>query len=180
MQLYTAVFLALYLLSVLSIGFLYRRRAGRDEVSYFIADRSLSTFWGFLGLASLTTGGSTTIVLAAFVYANGISGLWLDLAGALGLAAIGVFLAARVRREGAVTLPEIVGRHYGPGARQAAASFRRKLDRSLALRSHQVIGGSALERQSSRQHLECHDSERESVAGTRPHSAGGRVPGAIP
>lgn len=123
MQLFTVVFLALYLLLVLSIGFLYRRRAGRDEVSYFIADRSLSTFWGFLGLASLTTGGSTTIVLAAFVYANGVSGLWLDLAGAFGLAALGVFLAARVRREGAVTLPEIVGRHYGPGARRAAAAL---------------------------------------------------------
>jgi len=123
LQTLSFVFLALYLLLVLSIGFLYRRRAGRDEVSYFVADRSLSTFWGFLGLASLTTGGSTTIVLAAFVYANGVSGLWLDLAGALGLAALGVFLAARVRREGAVTLPEIVGRHYGPGARRAAAAL---------------------------------------------------------
>jgi solute:Na+ symporter, SSS family len=121
LQLLTVLFLTLYLLSVLSIGFLYRRRAGRDDVSYFIADRSLSTFWGFLGLASLTTGGSTTIVLASFVYANGVSGLWLDLAGALGLAALGVFLAGRVRREGAVTLPEIVGRYYGPGARRAAA-----------------------------------------------------------
>jgi SSS family solute:Na+ symporter len=121
LQTLSVVFLALYLAAVLAIGFLYRRRAGRDEVSYFIADRSLSTFWGFLGLASLTTGGSTTIVLAAFVYANGISGLWLDLAGALGLAALGVFLAGRVRREGAVTLPEIVGRHYGAGARLAAA-----------------------------------------------------------
>ena len=121
MQTLSFVFLAVYLVSVLAIGFMYRRRAGRDEVSYFVADRSLSTFWGFLGLASLTTGGSTTIVLAAFVYANGVSGLWLDLAGALGLAALGVFLAARVRREGAVTLPEIVGRHYGVGARRAAA-----------------------------------------------------------
>lgn len=123
MQTLSFVFLAVYLAAVLAIGFLYRRRAGRDEVSYFVADRSLSTFWGFLGLASLTTGGSTTIVLAAFVYANGVSGLWLDLAGALGLAALGVFLAARVRREGAVTLPEIVGRHYGPGARRAAAAL---------------------------------------------------------
>ena len=121
MQTLSVVFLTLYLATGLAIGFVYRRRAGRDEVSYFVADRSLSTFWGFLGLASLTTGGSTTIVLAAFVYANGVSGLWLDLAGALGLAALGLFLAARVRREGAVTLPEIVGRHYGAGARRAAA-----------------------------------------------------------
>jgi SSS family solute:Na+ symporter len=121
LQLLTAVFLTVYLLSVLLIGFLWRRRAGRDEASYFVADRSLSTFWGFLGLASLTTGGSTTIVLASFVYAHGISGLWLDLAGALGLALLGLFLARRVRREGAVTLPEIVGRYYGSSARRAAA-----------------------------------------------------------
>ncbi len=123
MPLLTAVFLSFYLLVVLAIGFFWRRRAGRDEVSYFVADRSLSTFWGFLGLASLTTGGSTTIVLAAFVYANGVSGLWLDFAGALGLLALGLFLARRIRREGAVTLPEIVGHHYGVGARRAAAAL---------------------------------------------------------
>lgn len=123
MPLLTTVFLTVYLLSVLLIGFVYRRRAGRDEASYFVADRSLSTFWGFLGLASLTTGGSTTVVLAAFVYAHGVSGLWLDFAGALGLLVLGLALAGRVRREGAVTLPEIVGRYYGPGARRAAAAL---------------------------------------------------------
>jgi len=122
-QLLTTVFLTIYLLSVLTTGFFYRRRAGRDEASYFVAGRSLSTFWGFLGLASLTTGGSTTIVLASLVYAHGIAGLWLDFAGALGLLFLGLLLARRVRREGAVTLPEIVGRYYGPGARFAAAAL---------------------------------------------------------
>jgi SSS family solute:Na+ symporter len=117
------LFLGLYLLAVLATGFAWRRRAGKDEVSYFVADRSLSTFWGFLGLASLTTGGSTTIVLASLVYAYGISGLWLDLAGALGLVLLGLFLAGRVRREGAVTLPEIVGKYYGTEARRAAAAL---------------------------------------------------------
>ena len=117
----TLLFLLLYLSGVLVVGFFCRRRAGRDEASYFVADRSLSTFWGFVGLASLTTGGSTTIALAAFVYVRGLSGLWLDLAGAAGLAALGLFLAGRVRRESAITLPEIVGRYYGPGARWAAA-----------------------------------------------------------
>src|SRR5262245_13062516 len=98
-----------------------RRRAGRDEVSYFVADRSFRTFWGFIGLASLTTGGSTTIALAAFVFVHGVSGLWLDLAGALGLFVLALTVAGRVRREGAVTLPEIIGRHYGARARWAAA-----------------------------------------------------------
>ena len=113
--------LAVYLVAVLAIGVAYRRRAGRDEASYYLADRSLGTFWGFTGLASLTTGGSTTIALATLVYTHGISGLWLDLAGALGLVVLGLFLARRVRREAAVTLPEIIGRYYGVAARRVAA-----------------------------------------------------------
>jgi SSS family solute:Na+ symporter len=117
----TLLLLVAYLAGVLAIGFAWRRRAGRDEASYFVADRSFNTFWGFLGLSSLTTGGSTTIALAAFVYIHGLAGLWLDLAGALGLLALGLFLARRIRREAAVTLPEIIGRYYGAGARLAAA-----------------------------------------------------------
>ncbi|HEX4441564.1 MAG TPA: hypothetical protein VH854_15925 [Thermoanaerobaculia bacterium] len=117
----TLIALAAYLCAVLAIGFANRRRAGKDEASYFLAGRSLNTFWGFTGLASLTTGGSTTIALAALVYTKGIAGIWLDLAGAIGLLLLGLLLAGRVRREGAVTLPEIVGRYYGPPARRAAA-----------------------------------------------------------
>jgi SSS family solute:Na+ symporter len=115
--------LAVYLAAVLAIGLAWRKRAGRDEASYFVADRSLDTFWGFTGLASLTTGGSTTIALAALVYTHGVSGLWLDLSGALGLLVLGLFLARRVRREGAVTLPEIIGRFYGTAARRVAAAL---------------------------------------------------------
>ena len=117
------VVLLAYLAAVLAFGFVWRRRAGRDETAYFAADRSLTTFWGFVGLASLTTGGSTTIALAAFVYAHGVAGIWLDLAGVAGLTLLGLLLAARIRREGAITLPEIIGRYYGIGARRAAAAL---------------------------------------------------------
>jgi SSS family solute:Na+ symporter len=117
----TVAFLGAYLVAVAAIGFLWRRRAGASADAYFVANRSFSPFWGFLGLASLTTGGSTTVALAAYVATHGLSGLWLDLAGALGLAALGLFLAGRVRREGAVTLPEIIGRYHGETARRVAA-----------------------------------------------------------
>ena len=103
------------------MGAAQRRRASGDESSYYLAGRSLNTFWGTIGLASLTTGGSTTIVLAGLVYTHGVSGLWFDFAAALGLLTLGLFLARRVRREAAVTLPEIVGRAYGPKARLASA-----------------------------------------------------------
>ena len=117
----TVVLLTVYLLVVFTIGIAQRHRASKDDASYFVAGRSLNTFWSTIGLASLTTGGSTTIVLAGLVYVHGVSGLWFDFAGAAGLLALGLFLARRVRREGAVTLPEIVGRAYGPAARWCAA-----------------------------------------------------------
>ncbi|MGH9399770.1 MAG: sodium:solute symporter family protein [Thermoanaerobaculia bacterium] len=117
----TLVLLALYLVTVFLVGAAQRRRAGAGDDAYYVANRSLNTFWGTIGLASLTTGGSTTIVLASLVYTHGVSGLWFDLAGAIGLAALGLALARRVRREAAVTLPEIVGRAYGPRARWTAA-----------------------------------------------------------
>jgi SSS family solute:Na+ symporter len=117
----TLFFLSVYLIAVAAFGFAWRRRAGESPEAFFVADRSFGTFWGFVGLASLTTGGSTTIALASLVYVHGISGLWLDLAGALGLLALGLTLAARVRRESAVTLPEILGRRFGVSARRVAA-----------------------------------------------------------
>jgi SSS family solute:Na+ symporter len=117
----TLLFLTAYLIAVAAFGFAWRRRAGESPEAFFVADRSFGTFWGFVGLASLTTGGSTTIALASLVYAHGVSGLWLDLAGALGLLALGLWLAARVRREGAMTLPEILGRRFGKPARRVAA-----------------------------------------------------------
>src|SRR6202162_5515663 len=101
----TILFLVAYLGGVLAIGFAWRKRAGRDEASYFVADRSFNTFWGFIGLSSLTTGGSTTIAHAA----------------CLVLAPRRLFRASRIGGEGPVTLPEIIGRYYGPGARLSAA-----------------------------------------------------------
>src|SRR5260370_5343692 len=108
----TFFLLLAYLASVLAIGIFQRKRAGRDEASYFVAGRSLNTFWGFIGLASLTTGGSTTVALAAFVYVIGISGLWLGFSGARRLFALALLLARRVRRGGRGTLPHDRGADY--------------------------------------------------------------------
>jgi SSS family solute:Na+ symporter len=114
------VLLAVYLAAVAVIGLLSARRAGRSAAAFYVADRSYGPFRGFVALASTTTGGSATLVCAALVYRFGLPGIWLDLAGAIGLAALALFLAGPVRRTGAFSLPEIAGRFYGPGARRAA------------------------------------------------------------
>lgn len=113
----TAGLLGLYLAAMLAIGVFSRRRAGRTEESFYVADRSYGGFRGFVALAATTTGGSSTLVCAALVYEVGLPGIWLDLSGAIGLFLLGVFLAKKVRQTAALTLPEIAGRFYGPAAR---------------------------------------------------------------
>jgi SSS family solute:Na+ symporter len=117
----TLVLLALYLAAMLVVGLGDRRRAGRSREAFFLADRSLGRGRTFAGLASTTTGGSTTIVLAAAVASRGLPGLWYDLAGAIGLVLLGLLLAGKVRRLRATTLPEIAGRMYGPSVRRTAS-----------------------------------------------------------
>ena len=116
-----ALLLGAYLLAMLAIGLASRRRASAGEASFYVADRSYGPVRGFVALASTTTGGSSTLVCAALVWRHGLPGVWLDLAGAIGLAVLALFLAGRVRATGAMTLPEIAGRFYGEGARTAAA-----------------------------------------------------------
>ncbi len=119
----TPAFLGIYLAAMLAIGIATRRRASAGESAYYVADRSYGPWRGFAALASTTTGGSATIVCAALVYRNGLAGIWLDLSGAIGLLLLGTFLAGRVRRTGAFTLPEIAGRFYGGHARAAAGAL---------------------------------------------------------
>ena len=113
--------LFLYGAAVLLVGILSARDASRSTDAFLVADRGLGAFRTGVALSSTVIGGSTTLVLAALVAARGLPALWLDLAGALGLLALGVFLAPRVRQTGATTIAEVIGRTYGPGVRRIAA-----------------------------------------------------------
>ena len=116
-----AAALVLYGAAVLLVGFFSARDASRSEDAFLVGDRGFSAFTTWAALSSTVIGGSTTLVLAALVSAVGLPALWLDLAGALGLLALGLFLAPRVRASGATTIAEVIGRTYGPGVRKIAA-----------------------------------------------------------
>ncbi len=113
--------LALYGVAVLLVGLLSARDASRSRDAFLVGDRGFSPPMVWVALSSTVIGGSTTLVLAALVAARGLPALWLDLAGALGLLALGLFLAARVRATSATTIAEVIGRSYGPGVRKVAA-----------------------------------------------------------
>lgn len=110
-----------YGLAVLLVGLLAARRAARTPDAFLVGDRSFGLLATWAALSATTIGGSTTLVLAALVASRGLPGLWLDLGGALGLLALGLFLARRVRETGELTLAAVVGRFYGPRVRKVAA-----------------------------------------------------------
>lgn len=113
--------LVLYGLAVLLVGAASRRSASGGRSAFLVGDRRFGTFSTWAALSSTTIGGSTTLVLASLVATKGLAGLWLDLSGALGLLALGLFLARSVRRTGALTIAEVIGTLYGPRVRKLAA-----------------------------------------------------------
>lgn len=113
--------LVLYGLAVLAVGAFAARSASSNPAAFLVGDRRFGTLQTWAALSSTTIGGSTTLVLAALVATKGLSGLWLDLAGSLGLLFLGLFLARSVRRTGALTISEVIGGLYGPRVRRVAA-----------------------------------------------------------
>jgi len=79
----------------------------------YLADRSVG--WPLLGtsLAATTIGGTSTVVLAAYIIAHGLSGLWLDIPLGLSLLVTGFFLAGKVRETGAFSIAGIARQKYG-------------------------------------------------------------------
>ncbi|HQR47462.1 MAG TPA: hypothetical protein PK598_15795 [Thermoanaerobaculia bacterium] len=113
--------LFVYGIAVLLVGAASTRASSRGSDAFLVGDRSFGSVAAWAALSSTTVGGSTTLVLAALVARSGLPAVWLDLAGASGLAALGLFLARRVRRTGAATIAEVIGRFYGPAVRRIAA-----------------------------------------------------------
>jgi solute:Na+ symporter, SSS family len=116
-----ALALAVYGAAVLLVGALSARKASRSTDAFLVADRGLGAFRSGVALSSTVIGGSTTLVLAALVAAKGLPAIWLDIAGAAGLLALGAFLAPRVRATGATTIAEVIGLSYGSRVRKIAA-----------------------------------------------------------
>lgn len=109
-----------YLALLMAIG-IYASKKAKSSSSFFLADRSLKKFALTATITATTVGGSATIVAGGRIYANGLPALWYDLAGALGLIILGLFIANKVRKTGLFTLPDIAGSQYDGKVRFASA-----------------------------------------------------------
>lgn len=89
--------------------------------SFFVADRGAPFFFIAGSLFATVIGGSSTIGMAGLGYSIGLVGSWWLLVGALGLFALALFLAEKVRGYSLYTLPEILDIQYGPEAKLSAS-----------------------------------------------------------
>jgi SSS family solute:Na+ symporter len=112
--------LAAYLGLLLALALLQARK-GREGEGYYLAGRRLPPFLTFAAYFSTSIGGSSTLVLAALVAKYGARGLALELGGAAGFLLFGLFLARRVRRTGAFSLPHVLGMRWGPQVQKTAS-----------------------------------------------------------
>lgn len=120
MEVIIIAILVVYLSLLIGIG-LYSSKKVKSAKGFFLADRRLNWFPITATITATTVGGSATIVAGGRIYAQGLPALWYDIAGALGLIVLGLFLAKKVRKTGLFTLPDITGHLYDSNVRFAAA-----------------------------------------------------------
>lgn len=112
--------LAAYLGLLLALALMQARKE-REGEGYYLAGRRLPPFLTFATYLATSIGSSSTLVLAALVAQYGARGLALELGGAVGFLLFGLFLAGRVRRTGAFSLPHILGQRWGPEVQKTAS-----------------------------------------------------------
>ncbi|HRW82953.1 MAG TPA: sodium:solute symporter family protein [Methanothrix sp.] len=107
----TGLVLAGYLLAMVAVGAMAARRSETPE-GFFLAGRSLSPAILTATLAATILGASSTLGMAGLGFSEGMTGAWWLLSGTLGLVALSLFLAERVRKAGCFTLPELLAQKY--------------------------------------------------------------------
>jgi SSS family solute:Na+ symporter len=100
-----------YFVIMLIIGAVSRRKARRAD-DFFVAGRRGSSLFITGSLLATVVGGSATVGMAGLGFQRGLTGAWWLLAGSIGLIALGVFFARRVRKYALYTLPELIEKQY--------------------------------------------------------------------
>lgn len=108
-----------YLAVMLIIG--WRSRGSGNNSDYFLGSREFDGRTIGSSIGATVIGGSAVIATAAAAYTYGLPGIWYDLAGGLGLLFLGIFIAPRIRKTRAHSLPDLISINYGGNSGKAAA-----------------------------------------------------------
>ena len=111
--------IALYVALAIGVGMAFKRRAGRNRSSYFLAGRALPWWWVGASMAATTFAADTPLAVAGIIADKGLSGNWLWIP-AIGVhAAVFVLFAANWSRSGVMTDAELIRLRYSGGSAYA-------------------------------------------------------------
>lgn len=102
-------------------GWSFRRI--RTTESFAVADRSAPTGLVTGSLVATIVGGSSTLGMAGLAYSKGLVATWWLLGGVIGLAILSGTLVEKIRTPQVFTLPELLGRQYGPRMQVVASTL---------------------------------------------------------
>ena len=111
----------LYLLATLWAGLMVRKYVSRVE-DFLVAGREMNVYLGIASLAATEFGIITCMTTAQYGYTDGFAGAFPGFcqAGAMLIIGLTGFCVQPLRESGAMTLPELFEKRYGPRIRWAA------------------------------------------------------------
>lgn len=102
-----------YLIGMLSVGFLVNKLKIKTSTDYLVAGRRMGLFFVAASLSANNVGGGSTTGLAARAFSGwGLSAVWYVLAASIAMIPL-AFFAPKIRKTMAVTIPEVLQRRYG-------------------------------------------------------------------
>ena len=111
--------IGLYITMALGVGIAFKRRAGRNRSSYFLAGRALPWWWVGASMAATTFAADTPLAVAGIIADKGLSGNWLWIPAVGVHAAVFILFAANWSRSGVMTDAELIRLRYSGGSAYA-------------------------------------------------------------
>ena len=111
--------IGLYVALAVGVGMAFKRRAGRNRSSYFLAGRALPWWWVGASMAATTFAADTPLAVAGLIADKGLSGNWLWIPAVGVHAAVFILFAANWSRSGVMTDAELIRLRYSGGSAYA-------------------------------------------------------------
>lgn len=114
----------------------------KGAMGYLLADRNLPPVVVAAMLAGLAIGGASTVGVAQNAYTKGLSAGWYNAAWGVAGIIVGLVAAGFFRRMNVRTVPEMMGRMFGPGARVLGAVAQLVIQ--MVITALQYVAGGAV------------------------------------
>lgn len=137
--------LVVYITLLVAVSIVANRIQSRihgGAVEYLLAGRKLPVIMVATMLAGIAIGGVSTVGVAQNAYTKGLSAGWYNAAWGIAGIIVGIFAAKYLRRMEVITIPEMMGKMFGPGARVLGALGQLVI--MMVITSLQYVAGGAV------------------------------------